>query len=558
MFLRGEWSNMPVQFNEVAPNLKITAYLLRDDIGDVLDALSPSSRPGGRDGMIRLQSASSSDLPEGTVAFAAVNRSQRPPWAQALAPDFPELADVHNMSTRMVLFLPVGDRHFAICFGYGGASLRKSTIDPNFGLRYAARTLDQNVIFGLDSRRMSATARSQAVQTVSGERLSDLDIPLAGEFVRRLAGRLEDGASLEIAGITTIVAGDGVSFKTEFVLNEIQSVLGTMLHVVDTDRAKQEFEFVDALESLRATDERVKELETELCAVLNALMVEPSSQEPLLIGLVPPESPNVDLLDTVRVSVGGEHFDLPELSLTSLLDFMRVSGKRFSKTSLSGIKLSILDENGESGSASSLRTWLVYETVEGDQRAILTLGRWFGLNEAFSARLDNDLSQIEVSTGELGLPDWAATLSRERDYNDFVASVRNDLLKLDRTKFLSLGSEIEACDLLTQEGHLVHVKRWDKSATLSHLFSQGLVSLEVLNADPEYLKQVETHLDSRSRPHLDGFRIRPRKVVYAIAMRGARLLPDSLPTFSKVNLRDFAQRVRSRGAEISISRIQME
>jgi len=549
---------MPVHFEDSVPILKITAYLLRDGTAGVVDALSPSSRPGGRDGMFELAPAVNTDLPDGTVAFVAMNRSQHPEWAQALEADFPQLADVHNTSSRMVLFLPVGDRHFAICFGYGGASLRKAAIDPSFGLRYAARTFNQNVIFGLDSRRMSATARSQAVQTVGGERLADLDVPLAGEFVRRLAGRLDDGASLEIAGISTVVASDAVSFKTGFVLRDIQAVLTKMLEVVNTTAAKDEFEFVDALEALRATDDRVKQLEVQLCGELNAMISDPTRQPSLLLNLVPPESPNVDILDTVHVQVGVDSFTLTELSLSSFVSQMRAHGKQVSRSSLAGIKLSIVDEHGSSGDSSSLRTWLVYEAIEGSQRAILTLGRWFGLNEAFSARLDSDLADIEVSTSDIDLPNWVSGISREGDYNDFVPTARANIFKLDRVKFYSLGNEIEACDLITDSGHLIHVKRWDSSATLSHLFSQGLVSLEVLNSDPDYTLQVRDHLTASAAAFVGAFDARPRKVVFAIAMKGTRLLPDSLPTFSKVNLRDFAQRVRSRGADVSISRIQME
>jgi len=549
---------MPVHFEESVPILKITAYLLRDSTAGVVDALSPSSRPGGRDGMFELVPAVNTDLPEGSVAFVAMNRSQHPEWAQALEADFPQLADVHNTSSRMVLFLPVGDRHFAICFGYGGASLRKAAIDPSFGLRYAARTFNQNVIFGLDSRRMSATARSQAVQTVGGERLADLDVPLAGEFVRRLAGRLDDGASLEIAGISTVVASDAVSFKTGFVLRDIQVVLTKMLEVVDTTAAKNEFEFVDALEALRATDDRVKELEVQLCGELNAMISDPSRQPSLLLNLVPPESPNVDILDTVHVQVGVDSFALIELSLSSFVSQMRAHGKQVSRSSLSGIRLSVVDEHGSAGESSSLRTWLVYEAIEGSQRAILSLGRWFGLNEAFSTRLDSDLADIDVSTSDIDLPNWVSGLTREGDYNDFVPTVRTNIFKLDRVKFYSLGNEVEVCDLITDSGHLIHVKRWDSSATLSHLFSQGLVSLEVLNSDPDYTLQVRDHLTANAVTFIGAFDARPRKVVYAIAMKGTRFLPDSLPTFSKVNLRDFAQRVRSRGADVSISRIQME
>lgn len=48
-------------------------------------------------------------------------------------------------------------------------------------------------------------------------------------------------------------------------------------------------------------------------------------------------------------------------------------------------------------------------------------------------------------------------------------------------------SSIEVCDVLSKNGELIHVKRHNGSATLSHLFNQGLVSGELIREDRSFL-----------------------------------------------------------------------
>jgi uncharacterized protein (TIGR04141 family) len=45
---------------------------------------------------------------------------------------------------------------------------------------------------------------------------------------------------------------------------------------------------------------------------------------------------------------------------------------------------------------------------------------------------------------------------------------------------------IEICDLLSEEGRFIHVKRKLSSSSLSHLFAQGYVSAELLQENSEY------------------------------------------------------------------------
>ncbi|UWP87451.1 DUF6119 family protein [Dactylosporangium fulvum] len=195
---------------------------------------------------------------------------------------------------------------------------------------------------------------------------------------------------------------------------------------------------------------------------------------------------------------------------------------------------------------------------DADRRYILTLGRWFALVESYTQQLDADLSKIEDVTALLNPPAWPASF-REGQYNTrFHRSRPGDTIVLDTVDIRSEdGDEIEACDLLDRSGRLIHIKNYKKSQTLSHLFSQGLVSAISLRRDPTYQANFRRVVEGLDPAFTQIAERAPEVVVYAIAVRDQRSIPAGLPSFSKVNLRDFTKRVQIAGARPAICRIQI-
>ena len=77
-----------------------------------------------------------------------------------------------------------------------------------------------------------------------------------------------------------------------------------------------------------------------------------------------------------------------------------------------------------------LKNWLVFEAGDGVRRYILTLGKWFALNENYTERLNQDLGEIDVVTETLRLPLWDVHM-HEGPYNSRVAAERSDFICLD-------------------------------------------------------------------------------------------------------------------------------
>ena len=153
------------------------------------------------------------------------------------------------------------------------------------------------------------------------------------------------------------------------------------------------------------------------------------------------------------------------------------------------------------------------------------------------------------------LPTWTAT-DREEKYNADAAGDR--YICLDQVDIRpDDGDEVEACDLFSKQGHLIHVKRYNGSQTLSHLFAQGFVSAQLIAGDQVYRDAFLKVVRSLGSDFATAAEQAPQTVTYAIGMLGDRKIPDDLPSFSKVNLRDFAKRLRSSRVVPTLCRIQM-
>jgi uncharacterized protein (TIGR04141 family) len=246
------------------PKLRFNCFLLREGLDSYEGALRFQYRPGNNSGMTRL--ADSPKAPKGSVAFLRDNSESIPTWAKLLAPTFSELQNVHNLSNRLVIFLPVGERTFALCFGYGSSTLEWSWIEANFGLRFAARKFNSRAMSGISSRRVDASARSQWIQIPAESSISDFEVELDGEFTRKLVGRLEAG--LEFPEIGAVVATDSVSFKLDTDLSKVRDVLAMMLETAETGEAIKDLEFIDSLEPLRAKSDVTVDLEKLLAREL--------------------------------------------------------------------------------------------------------------------------------------------------------------------------------------------------------------------------------------------------------------------------------------------------
>ena len=189
---------------------------------------------------------------------------------------------------------------------------------------------------------------------------------------------------------------------------------------------------------------------------------------------------------------------------------------------------------------------------------LLSNGKWYEVENDFAKQVNDGYKQLRDNTASVSLP--AYKCKNENEYNKETAKNNTDFCCMDR-ELISHGggySKIEFCDLYTKDKKIIHVKHYGGSAVLSHLFSQGVVSGELLLADKEFREKVNEKLPNgyklsnpNDKPNSSDFQI-----IFGIISSSSKQL--EIPFFSKVSLRNAKRRLETYGYKVSLQKISAE
>ena len=347
---------------------------------------------------------------------------------------------------------------------------------------------------------------------------------------------------------TRVNGGNAFSFTRGVVFED----LGDLCHelVADHDRTdyRRQFAWLDSVRPVGDPDE-IARLEQ---GVIERLRAENIAE----LDLAPPEIIDWSMVDSFRFHFD-RGFERPDLRLQ---DYLRGLRNRDELESLDVPFLRSRQATALLSGEPALR-WPIWRCLTGEielggSTYVLDEGEFFAVERDYMDGINQELQQIPGSA--VALPAANGGM-REGEYNELAARP-DDRLLLDKQLVRTRESTtpIEVCDILTADRQLIHVKRHLGSSDLSHLFSQGAVSAELLQMNPAFRDEVGrkiAELDNTGRfRFIDPRQLNPDQfeVVYAIihGWRG-RSLTEALPFFSKVNLRRTARELRSRGYQVS-------
>jgi uncharacterized protein (TIGR04141 family) len=138
------------------------------------------------------------------------------------------------------------------------------------------------------------------------------------------------------------------------------------------------------------------------------------------------------------------------------------------------------------------------------------------------------------------------------------------MLHTDLAYSLEKRAKIEVCDIFTADRQFIHVKQKTKSATLSHLFAQGFVSLQGFLYEPRFRDETREKLESLNASLAALIPVdkvgdpQQFEVVYAIMTKPLTELPAGLPFFSRLNLMKVGEQIRRVGCRVSVIRIDQK
>jgi uncharacterized protein (TIGR04141 family) len=173
---------------------------------------------------------------------------------------------------------------------------------------------------------------------------------------------------------------------------------------------------------------------------------------------------------------------------------------------------------------------------------------------------------IDPLCRDIGLPCFEH--ADEDHYNTHVAAADSSLLCLHKSSIAPFGqTAIEPCDLYAVDGDravFYHIKRSTVSTQLSHLFNQGMNSIELIKGEPVCLSRLKEAIAERAHgtdheqltEPLDKGLLR---VVFGIVThKDQSKKSENLPLFSRVSLMRVEKRLRMYSTECRLGFIKAE
>lgn len=453
-----------------------------------------------------------------------------------------------NSSNKAVVVFKHSKRYFSVVYGYGRSMLEDGSIETNFGLIVAANLIDPQKIRSLNSMTIEDTVVDTQKQSMFYSNQADLQVDVNKEILKSVSGapRLESEARF-LVGTDSLTATR--KMKIEDIKESIKFYYGAYKK---NDYKKNGFAWLDNVK--KEKDKKIIEkLDQKLVfSVLN-------ESDRIIIG------PN-RIMDWENISglffIGNGKVDFDDLDMTlnyeGYLEKFKTNIDVLAK--LKRDKIMAFTDTEEEFMISKVYDGIIYELVFEEKKYLLCNGDWFKVNKDFYEEIKEKISSCPICS--IQLPELKIG-EREGDYNKRMCDSNEEFALLDSENYNVPGyaySKIEPCDILTKDNKFIHVKKNDSSSKLSHLFSQGTVSAQLLSSDPKFRKHINNKVKKKLGPTFlkASGQNQDYEVVYAIVDKRKRELFEILPFFSMVSLAQSLEQLKQMQYKHSLMKIEVK
>lgn len=518
-------------------------YLLKPNF-DATNALA--------DGHDLQQAVGATSLPAGSTLFILDAQARRPWWKAY----FGVQEDLWQQFKGALLFLPSGDRCFALSFGQVHHHLKDEAYEYDFGLRVTLNSLDPNELKSADMVEPGPARRKRTQVPVSTE-LTYLDFDGNSEIIKSLTGKVKEEHK---ALFTTATGSASLKISLKVPPNELAARCQTLLALYGSEDYRESFPNIQNIAPVKDPGEVNR---------LDALLLDSVQQNDGCTTLTIPDI--VDYRDNtccIFSGPGGASEVYPDISIEMFYDYL---GEDFDLGTLTVEKLksyrmTLTDVEGAPGRSYSIYRSLIFDAQPAGEQVIYHLneGDWYKVEKNFVQRL-KDYLDAKCEVTELcgynhdDVAKGKAVYS-EGNYNAAIPAWQNRFICLDRTDISPAGSTgIEPCDLYMVEadgtaqggyrGSLYHIKISTRSSHLSHLFNQGVNSIELIELEETSREKMKLLVIERLNgndevTYLSPFDHFDFRVVFGIITHKAAVgLSGNLPLFSKISLMRNMQRL---------------
>lgn len=490
-------------------------------------------------------------VPEGATLYILDAQRKRPWWRSYFGVE----EDIWQEFKGALLFLPAGGRHFALSFGQVHHNIKDAAYEYDFGLRVTLNMLDPNELRSADMVEPGPARRKRTQVPVSTE-LTYLDFDANSEIIKSLTGKVKP----EYAELFKSASGAS-SLKVSLKLDpdELAERCEHLLGLYESEEYKIAFPNIENITPVRHPDD-IAPLDEALLAAVRAASADATLTIPDI----------VDYRDhTCCMFAGGDGTSqiYPDISIEKFYEYLgddlpHVQIEDLKKT----YRILLTDTDGVPDGSYSLYRSMIFdvEPAAGDTVYHLCEGAWYKVERAFATRLrdylDAKCEVTDLAAYNHDVINKGKLVYSEEAYNEAMAVAFPDLLCLDQEDISPAGStSIEPCDLYATRpdgsaasGHratFYHIKISTRSSHLSHLFNQGVNSVELISLEPASQHKMRALIATKlagadpANYHapLDN---RDFRVVFGIIThKTAAALSANLPLFSKLSLMRNMQRL---------------
>jgi uncharacterized protein (TIGR04141 family) len=493
----------------------------------------------------RLQQIPSPTLGYGSAIYVSNERPTEPWWKQYFKLDLQLL----QSSKGALVFFLVSGRYFVLSFGHVYHQLRDRSYEHDFGLRVTLNCVDPNELKSTDTLEPSA-ARRRRIQLPVGSDLTYFDFDYDSTILKTLTGKVRN----EYKDLFTSATGSSsLTVRSDISATNLVGFCSTLLDLYKKDDFRTTFPEIENVMPVRDPD-KIALLTDRLVDAMRT-----RSQNPYLT--VPAILEPRQAAYFVEFSGVGTSLRYKDVYIDRYYEYLEAKGhsvEGIDAISLEAHRLKLTDDDGRSPKGWPILKCLLFDTCldDGTQTFHLADGNWYAVENSYIAKLRTRLDPLCF---DLGLPAYRHT--DEGSYNAAVADSNTSYVFLDKSNIAPAGQKaVEPCDLYSVEDGiaiLYHIKRSTVSTKLSHLFNQGVSSIELIKSEETCMEALKKSISTRAPGNSQDGLFAPLKdskfrVVYGIVTHRFEKKDQAsaiLPLFSRISLMRAARSLRMYSAD---------
>lgn len=474
---------------------------------------------------LELLEEENTNLPEEAILYISDRPANAPWWKSYWGIN----KNLIQSQKGALTFLKVNYRWIALTFGSTYHQLKDESYEYDFGIRTTLNALDPKKIKSTDILQPE-NAKRQRVQSPTASELNFFTLNSDETILKKMTGSVKDEYEDLFKNIT---GGNSLRVSSNLQADEISELCENLLDIYEKDDYRTSF---PELQNIVPVKDPV------LLDQLKSKLINAFNEDPAPVELVLAIPEIFDYSTDYKIKYSGE--GKSELEFTDV--YIRGYREYLLEREVESIdvvdkftlhKLRILDEND-----SVIKEYSIYKSFlfdcELDEKVYhLCEGEWYFIETDFIIKLSAELDPLFIDNHEYL---HQCEKKREDDYNISVKDSYPNVICLDKKSISPNGQyQIEPCDLIyVKDGYLelAHIKISTRSSSLSHLFNQGINSVELLRRDEEAKDKLKELIENNAGmiPFIDEGKY---SVSYGIITKNdIQRKSKSLPIFSRISL----------------------